>query len=262
MTLFDLVLGISGLAFFLFSFAWIVARRIDNYSIVDALWSLSFGLFALPILLFAPGDPTRKLLYGGMFVVWSFRLGTFLTVRIFSHLDREDTRYKKLREEYGKHVAFRFYLFFFYQAISVVLLLGPLFVVAMNPAAGLSPIEITGALVWFVGLIGEATADSQMSKFRSDPANAGQVCERGLWYYSRHPNYFFECTIWLGYALFALGSPGGWITLYAPATLWLLILKVTGVPMAEKTSLKTRGDRYREYQRTTSVVIPLPKRKV
>jgi steroid 5-alpha reductase family enzyme len=260
MKLLDLVLGILGLAFFLFSLAWIVARRIDNYSIVDALWSLSFGLFALPIVLFAPGNPVRKLLFGGMFLIWSLRLGLFLTVRIFGHLDVEDTRYRKLREEYGSHVAFRFFLFFMMQAASVVFLLAPLFVVAMNPEPTLAPIEFAGAIVWLIGLAGEATADAQMTAFRNDPANKGGVCEKGLWYYSRHPNYFFECVIWLGYALFSVASPGGLTTLFAPACLWFLILKVTGVPMAEKTSLLSRGDRYRVYQRTTSSVIPLPKR--
>ncbi len=260
MTLFDLVLGVTGLALFLFTLAWIVARRIDNYSIVDALWSLSFGLFALPILLFAPGDPTRKLLFGGMFFLWSLRLGVFLTVRIFSHLEVEDNRYRKLREEYGAHVDFRFFLFFMLQALSVVALLGPLFIAALNRSPTFAPLELTGSLVWFIGFVGEAVADAQMSRFRADPANRGQVCERGLWYYSRHPNYFFECVIWGGYGLFALASPGGWATLYAPAALWFLILKVTGVPMAERASLATRGERYRAYQRTTSVVVPLPKR--
>lgn len=261
MTIVDLVLAVGLLAFFLFSLAWIAARRIDNYSIVDALWSLCFGLFALVILLFAPGDPSRKLLYGGMWFLWSLRLGVFLTVRIFSHLESEDNRYRKLREEYGSRVGIRFYLFFMFQAVSVVILLGPLFVVAMNPNPGIGPLEILGAATWFVGVIGEATADAQMSEFRADPANRGKVCERGLWFYSRHPNYFFECVVWLGYGLFALGSPLGWITLYSPATLWFLILRVTGVPMAEATSLRTRGESYREYQRTTSPFVPLPKRR-
>ena len=261
MTFLDLVIGITGLALFIFWLAWIAARRIDNYSIVDAIWALSFGLFALPILLFAPGDPTRKLLFGGMFLIWSLRLGGFLSLRIFSHLDAEDTRYIKLREEYGSRVAFRFFLFFTYQALSVVYLLGPLFVAAMNPSPGLVPLEWIGAVVWLIGLIGEGTADGQMSKFRADPKNKGQICESGLWYYSRHPNYFFECLVWLGYGFFVVASPGGWITLYAPASLWFLILKVTGVPMSEKTSLQTFGDRYRAYQATTSEVIPLPKRK-
>lgn len=262
MTLIDLIIGITGLAVFLFSLAWIVARRIDNYSIVDALWSLSFGLFALPIILFSPGNPDRKFLLGGMFFVWSLRLGLFLTVRIFSHLEIEDRRYQKLREDYGNHVGFRFFLFFIYQALSVVLLLGPLFVVAINPDPSRSFLEILGASIWFMGLVGESISDSQMEKFRKDPANRGKVCEQGLWKYSRHPNYFFECVVWLGYAVFVIASPGGWITLYAPLTLWFLILKVTGIPMAEETSLRTRGALYRAYQKRTNVLIPFPPKKI
>jgi len=261
MILSELVASVSVLAAALFALAWYTAVRIDNYSIVDALWSLSFGLFALIILLFAPGDPTRKLLFGGMFLIWSLRLGLFLTVRIFSHLDEEDRRYQALRIEYGQRVRFRFFLFFMMQAASVVLLLAPLFWVASNGTPTLSLLEWIGAAVWAMGLIGEATADAQMSRFRSEPKNKGQVCEVGLWYYSRHPNYFFESVVWLGYGIFALGTPLGWITLFAPFLIWFLLLKVTGIPMAEETSLRTRGDRYRAYQKTTSVFIPLPKRK-
>ncbi|MBS1962124.1 MAG: DUF1295 domain-containing protein [Bdellovibrionales bacterium] len=254
------LLSLAGIVAFaavlLFSAAWAFARRIDNYSIVDALWSLSFGLFAVPIAALAPGDPARRAVYAGMWLVWSLRLGLFLSRRIFSHLDEEDRRYRKLREEYGARVAFRFFLFFFYQAVSVVLLLGPVFVVSRDSHAGFGALEIAGIVAWVVGVIGEATADAQMNAFRADPANRGGVCERGLWRYSRHPNYFFECVTWLGYALFALASPGGAWTLYAPAILWTLILFVTGVPMAEKTSLRTRGEKYRAYQRTTSVLVP------
>lgn len=261
MTLFPLVALVALSATVLFSAAWVLARRIDNYSIVDALWSLAFGLFAIPIAWLAPGDPVRRFVYAGMWLGWSLRLGIFLSRRIFSHLDEEDSRYRKLREEYGSRVAFRFYLFFFYQAVSVVWLLGPLFVVAQDPRSGFGALEIAGIFAWAVGVAGETTADAQMSAFRADPKNRGEVCTRGLWNFSRHPNYFFECVTWLGYALFALASPGGAWTLYAPASLWGLILFVTGVPMAERTSLRTRGEKYRAYQRTTSVLVPWFKKR-
>ncbi len=261
MNLEELVTWVTVLSVALFSLAWFTAKRIDNYSIVDALWSLSFGLFALFILLFAPGDPTRKLLFGGMFFIWSLRLGSFLTIRIFSHLEEEDRRYQKLRQDYGSKVASRFYLFYFYQAISVVLLLAPMFIVALNPAPRIQSLEWIGAFVWFTGLVGEAVSDAQMNAFRAEPSNKGKVCERGLWYYSRHPNYFFESVIWLGYGIFSVASPYGWATLFAPALIWFLLLKVTGIPYAEETSIRTRGDLYRDYQRRTSPFIPLPKRK-
>ncbi len=257
----EMVIWISILSITLFSLAWATAVRINNYSIVDALWSLSFGLFALFVILFGPGDQTRKLLIGGMFFIWSVRLGGYLTIRIFSHLDQEDRRYQKLREDYGDRVRFRFFLFFMMQAVSVVLLLAPLFVAATNPSPGITLLEWIGGAVWFIGLIGESVSDSQMSAFRADPQNKGKVCERGLWYYSRHPNYFFESVIWLGYGIFAVSSPMGWTTLFAPALIWFLLLKVTGIPYAEETSLRTRGDLYRDYQRRTSAFVPWFKRK-
>lgn len=225
MILEELITWIFVLSVALFALAWFTAKRIDNYSIVDALWSLSFGLFALVTLLFAMGDPTRKLLFGGMFFIWSLRLGSYLTVRIFSHLSEEGRRYKERRRQYGSRAGSRFFLFFMYQAVSVVLLLAPLFVVAANGTPGIRPLEWIGAAVWLVGLIGESVADAQMAHFRAAPENKGKICEQGLWHYSRHPNYFFEAVIWLGYGIFALATPYGWATLYAPALIWFRLLK-------------------------------------
>lgn len=245
----------------LMTLTWWVARRIDNYSIVDAVWALSFALLAPIVVLLSPGYMPRRLLLASLFVVWGFRLGSYLAKRIFSHLEVEDSRYIQLRKDYGENVGARFFLFFQYQAISVVLLLAPLFIAGQNREEGLHPFEIFGAFIWFIGIVGESIADWQMSRFRNNPANRGQVCQDGLWFYSRHPNYFFEAVLWLGYGVFALASPQGWIAFYAPALIWFLLLKVTGIPYAEAQSLKSRGDRYREYQRTTSAFFPLPKKR-
>lgn len=99
-------------------------------------------------------------------------------------------------------------------------------------------------------------ADRQLARFRADPANKGKVCQAGLWNYSRHPNYFFEWLVWVGYAVFALGSPWGWLGLIAPALMLHFLLNVTGIPMTEELSLKSKGDAYRAYQRTTSAFVP------
>ena len=96
----------------------------------------------------------------------------------------------------------------------------------------------------------------QLKQFKANPANKGRVCQAGLWNFSRHPNYFFEWLVWVAFFLFALGSPWGWVTIYCPALMLFFLLKVTGIPMTEELAVKTKGDAYREYQRTTSVFVP------
>jgi steroid 5-alpha reductase family enzyme len=121
--------------------------------------------------------------------------------------------------------------------------------------------EITAVGLWLVAIIGETVADRQLAAFRANPDNRGRTCRSGLWAYSRHPNYFFEWLNWCAYALMALPAPYGWAGLASPVIMLFLILKVTGVPPSEEQALASRGDDYRDYQRTTSVFIPwFPKR--
>ena len=111
--------------------------------------------------------------------------------------------------------------------------------------------------IWLVSVVGEGIADAQMKRFRDDPANKGKVCRDGLWRYSRHPNYFFECVHWLAYAALAIGAPHGWVTLGAPLVMAFLLTKLSGMPMLEKEMIATRPG-YAEYVRTTSALIPWP----
>jgi steroid 5-alpha reductase family enzyme len=112
--------------------------------------------------------------------------------------------------------------------------------------------------VWIISVGGEWLADRQLARFRQDPSNKGKVCRQGLWRYSRHPNYFFEWVHWWAYVLIGIGGPWGWLTLFGPAVMLVFLLKITGVPPTEKRALQSRGEAYREYQRTTSVFFPWP----
>jgi steroid 5-alpha reductase family enzyme len=112
-----------------------------------------------------------------------------------------------------------------------------------------------------LALGGEAIADAQLSRFRRDPANRGTVCRTGLWRYSRHPNYFFEWVHWWAYVLIGIAAPWGWLALFGPALMLLFLFKITGIPPTEARALESRGDAYREYQRTTSVFVPWPPRR-
>ncbi|MES2801898.1 MAG: DUF1295 domain-containing protein [Bdellovibrionota bacterium] len=235
---------------------WAYAVKIENFSIVDAVWSFCFLIHGLVFYYLADGLIQRKLILLAMLGFWSFRLGFYLAKRIASHHPHEDTRYIKLREDYGVHYKKRFLLFFFYQAISVSFLTFPFIFAFKNQATEVSNLEWLGLAAWLIAVIGESVADQQMNSFRSNPKNKGQVCNIGLWNYSRHPNYFFESCIWWGYFIFMLATPGLIWAIYAPLSILFLLLKVTGVPPSEAQSLKNRGEAYRRYQERTSVFVP------
>jgi steroid 5-alpha reductase family enzyme len=235
---------------------WIWSYRIKNAGVVDIFWSYNFPVIAIILFLLAPGFEQRKLLLGGMVVVAGLRLGTHLAIRVLKHLREEEPRYAQIRKDWGKNAEPKMAGFFQMQAASNVLLAIPFFISMVNPNPELYPLEYAGAILWAISVIGEAIADQQLANFKKDPANKGKVCATGLWNYSRHPNYFFEWLMWFSYFVFALASPYGYIAIISPAIILYLLLKVTGIPTTEQQSLKTKGDLYREYQRTTSVFVP------
>jgi len=256
MPAFEIFAVTLGLTLVLFYWVWIFAIRVNNFSVIDVAWSFAFFIHALLFFNLGSGAIMRKLLFLSMMGLWSLRLGMFLTKRIKSHHPQEDTRYSKLREEYGSDYENRFLYFFLLQAASVSFLTFPAIFVFKNTSQNLNLFEILGPIAFFISIAGEALADSQMSRFKSDPANKGKVCNVGLWKFSRHPNYFFETCIWFSYFIFWLGTESMWWSAYAPLSILILLLKVTGVPPSEAQSLKSRGDAYREYQRKTSIFVP------
>jgi steroid 5-alpha reductase family enzyme len=251
-----LTAGLCGL----FAAAYLFARRVDNYGIVDVVWSYAFAPFALLCAWASPAPLARRILVVTLAACWSIRLGTHLARRVASHHPHEDSRYRQLRRDWSGNFAPKMFGFFQLQALSVVLLATPFLLATRNAAASVHPLEIAGAIVWLAGMLGETLADAQLTAFKRDAANRGRVCDVGLWRYSRHPNYFFEWVIWIGFALLALPAPLGWLGMLAPAIIAYLLLKVTGIPLAEEQSLRSKGDAYRDYQRRTSAFIPLPPR--
>jgi len=240
---------------------WVWAYRIKNAGIVDIFWAFNFLIIAIVVWLLAEGFETRKLIVCALAGIWSIRLGIYLLIRVGSHLNEEEGRYKQLRAEWAPHENLKFFIFFQMQALSNVFLAIPFFIIAVNTASEISILEYIGAGMWLLAIIGEGLSDWQLKQFKKNPANKGKVCEAGFWNYSRHPNYFFQLMIWISVFIFALPSPYGWIAIVCPLVIGLLIFKVTGIPMTEEQSIRSKGDLYREYQRTTSVFIPLPKRK-
>jgi steroid 5-alpha reductase family enzyme len=241
--------------------AWLWATRIGNASVVDVFWAFNFAVIAITVWLLADGDPARKGLVCSLALLWSLRLGAHLGNRVLSHLDEEEGRYQQLRKEWSDNVNVKFLIFFQAQALSNVVLAIPFFIIALNKSPQLSVIEYIGASLWLVSIAGEGIADRDLAQFKKNPANKGKVCRQGLWNYSRHPNYFFQLMMWISVLIFALGSPYGWVAVICPLSIGYLLFKVTGIPMTEEQSLRSKGPAYVEYQRTTSVFVPWFKKR-
>jgi steroid 5-alpha reductase family enzyme len=240
---------------------WLVQRATRDAGVVDVGWAGGLGALAVLYAFFAPGDPGRRLLVGVLAGVWSLRLATYiLTNRVLGR--SEDGRYRTLRARWGGRAQPYFFVFFQTQAVLDVLFSLPFLVAMTNPRQGIGAWGVAGALVWLAAVVGEALADRQLAPFRAEPANRGRTCRTGLWRTSRHPNYFFEWVHWWSYVLLAVGSPWWALTLVGPALMAFFLFKVTGIPATEAQAIASRGEDYRDYQRTTSAFIPwFPKRQ-
>lgn len=236
-----------------FAVTWAISVKIKNYGLLDVAWSYGMAVIATIYALSGPGYAPRIWIATIIGMAWSLRLGTYILIRVMKHHPTEDVRYQTLRARWPG--PWMFLAFFELQAIVVLILSLPFLFAAFNPNPLMS-IEYAGLAISFLSLCGETLADRQMKQFKSEPANRGKVYQSGMWRFSRHPNYFFEALIWVGFAIFALGSPHGWIALSCPLLMLYFLLKVTGIPLTEEYAVKSKGEAYREYQRTTSTFIP------
>lgn len=243
------------------SAVWLWAKSIENAGVVDVFWAFNFPVIGILIYFLGDGIALRRELICGMVVIAGARLGLHLWKRVIGHLEEEEGRYKQLRKEWAPQADKKFFWFFQFQAISNVILAAPFFLIALNPAPVLNVVEYIAVGLWVIAVVGEGVADWQLTQFKKDPANKGEVCSAGLWNYSRHPNYFFQSLLWISYFLFAVTAPWGWIAVISPAIILYLLFNVTGIPATEEQSLRSKGDKYRIYQKTTSVFFPWFKMK-
>ncbi len=239
-----------------FAGVFYLARRLDNYGIVDIAWSYAFGPVALIYATLAAGWAPRRFLVAGLALAWSARLGTYLYRRVMSHHPVEDGRYVEMRTRWAADFRRQMFRFYQFQAVSVVILAAPFLLAVGRPETGLTALDYAALSVFVLALLGETLADAQLAAFKKIPANRGQVCAVGLWSVSRHPNYFFVWLSWVSFALFALPAAWGWVGLIAPASILYLLLFVTGIPMTEEQAIRTKGDAYRAYQRRVSAFVP------
>jgi steroid 5-alpha reductase family enzyme len=241
----------------LFAALWGVQVRTRDASHVDVGWAAGLGLLAIACAALLDGDPARRALVGTMAAVWSLRLAAHLYFdRV--HGKPEDGRYAALRASWGADANRNFFFFFQAQALLDVLLALPF--AALSAKTGpLGAFDFVGAAVWLAAVAGEASADRALARFRARPDSKGRVCREGLWRLSRHPNYFFEWLHWLAYAAMA---PADWRVWLSPALMLFFLLRVTGIPATEAQALKSRGDAYRDYQKTTSMFVPWFPRRI
>lgn len=238
-----------------FSLTWVIQRRTGNAGEVDAVWSWSLGGTGAVYALTAQGDASGRLVMGGLALIWGVRLGTYLWIR--NHGKPEDGRYARLRAEWGPRANFNMYWFFQFQVLMALLLSVGFWVVATRPLPVANWQIALAVLIWLVSVLGESLADRQLHRHRENPANRGKVCRQGLWRYSRHPNYFFECLHWLSYVPLAVGAPWWGLSLLPPLIMAWLLLKMSGLPVTEAQAAASRPD-YADYIATTSAFIPWP----
>lgn len=244
-----LLIGWAALAV-LMALLWLRQLRTRNATSVDAAWSAGMAILGVMFAILSDGAAARRVLVGSLAAIWATRLVWHLVVdRVLGR--PEDGRYRAMRERWGPRAPVYFLLF--YQGQAVVATLFSIPILAALEGGPLDAWAAAGALVWLVAVLGETTADRQLSRFRNDPTNRGRTCRTGLWRYSRHPNYFFEWTHWFSYVLIGHGV---WLTWIGPVLMFLFLFRLTGIPFTEQQALKSRGDDYRAYQRETSVFFP------
>jgi len=237
---------------------WLVSLVIRNASIVDIFWGEGFAAIAIITFTLTEGYLPRKLLITSLAVIWGLRLAIHIGWR--NHGKGEDFRYQAMRKRNGDRFALvSLYTVFGLQGILMWVISLPLQVAQLSrQPEHLTWLDFLGAALWLIGLSFEAVGDWQLARFKADPGKKGKVMDRGLWAYTRHPNYFGDALLWWGFFLLAL-STNAWWTAISPVLMTTLLLRVSGVALLEKTLVKTRPE-YRDYVRRTSSFFPLPPR--
>jgi len=236
--------------------SWLISILKKDVSFVDSLWSLFFLIAAAVFAVEAQSLSVKGTLVFALVAIWSLRLSIYITARNWG--EPEDYRYQSIRANNEPGFAFKsFYIVFGLQGVLAWLIALPL-LPAIASDASLNILDFAALLLWLVGFIFEAGGDYQLAKFKARKGSEGQVLNTGLWRYTRHPNYFGDFCIWWSFFLFAVAS-GGWWSVASPLLMSVLLLKVSGVAMLEKT-ISNRRPEYLEYMRSTNAFFPGPTR--
>jgi steroid 5-alpha reductase family enzyme len=238
---------------------WLLSLPLRNASIVDITWGLGFVVVAWVVRMQGDTNTTRQWLLVAMVTIWGLRLGGHLFLR--NHGQPEDYRYRAMRKRFGDR-------FPIISLVTVFLLQGVLMWVVSLPVQlgqvsdtpDVGVIAAIGVVVWMVGLFFETVGDFQLSRFKRDPSNEGKVLDTGLWRYTRHPNYFGDCCAWWGIAIVAAESATGAWGIIGAVVMTVLLLRVSGVALLEKSLSKRKPD-YQAYVDRTSAFVPMPPKR-
>jgi len=238
-----------------FGATFLVGRRIGRYNVVDVTWGLAFVVVAIVAAVLGTGDVIRRLLLLALVAVWGLRLAAHLTVKLKGK--GEDPRYEAhLRGDFSTATVLR--KIFVVQGISAWFVSLPL---QLSAASGPTPprwlpVLILGTLLWLVGFVFEALGDQQLKAFKADPANKGRIMDRGLWSWTRHPNYFGDACVWWGLWLITLNGWAALATVLSPMLMTYFLVYATGARLAEKHMADRPG--FREYCARTAFFVPWP----
>ena len=242
----------------LFAALWCVSLVLRDASIVDPFWGLAFVLIAWVSLGTSGNASPRSLLIAILVSVWGLRLSGYLTWRNWGK--PEDYRYQAMRERHGP----RFPIVSLFTVFGVQSLLAWIISLPVQIGVGTAnvwtPLVLVGVLLWAVGLFFETVGDYQLARFKSNPDNRGRVMNRGLWRFTRHPNYFGDFLVWWGFYFLSAQFGSWWWTIIGPLLMSFLLIRVSGVRLLE-SSLKSRVEGYEDYLRRTSAFFPLPPKR-
>ena len=234
---------------------WMISVRLEDASIADIFWGLGFVLLVWLYCLLAPALTSRSWLVAVLITVWGARLSLHIYRR---HRGKgEDPRYQAMRASHGPAFRWRslFTVFWLQGAILWLVALPLLVAVRAARPADLTAVDGLGVLLFAIGFGFEVIGDYQLERFKADPSNRGRVLDRGLWHYTRHPNYFGDATMWWGVFLMAAATPGGWLTVLSPVLMTFLLMRVSGVTLLER-NLRASKPGYRAYIARTPIFFP------
>lgn len=239
-------------------FVWILSLLTGKMSIVDGFWGLGFIGLALYHFFSGIDMEPRRFLITYLVLLWGLRLAGHIFYR--NHGKPEDPRYAAWRKDWGKNTWWiSFFKVFLLQGVLMFVISLPVQMIMYNAGPFLTGMDWLGVFIWFTGWIFETTADYQLLRFKGRAENKGKVMDRGVWRYSRHPNYFGEVLVWWGIFIISIGSGNWYISILSPILITYLLLKVSGVTLLEKRY--DGNDTYAEYKRNISAFFPLPPKK-
>ncbi|MBC8173963.1 MAG: DUF1295 domain-containing protein [Chitinophagales bacterium] len=246
------------LVFLTMTILWLISLKVNKMSIVDGFWGLGFILLATYHFMDQEDKTPGKFLAAYLIFLWGVRLAAHIFYR--NHNAPEDPRYAAWRKDWGKNTWWiSYFKVFLLQGVLMLTISLPLIAIMHGSDDFLYPVDWIGVMIWLTGWLFETIGDYQLLRFKKNPANKGVVMDKGLWRYTRHPNYFGETLVWWGIFIISVSSGLWYVSVLSPLLITFLLLKVSGVTLLEKRY--DGNDKYAEYKRKTSSFIPLPLKK-